>query len=463
MKLAGLMIVIGLDIGTTSICGVALNLPEGRVAHTIRHPNDSALPGTAGAEQDPERIMQIVERLLQQLLALYPDAAGIGIAGQMHGIVYTGQDGQAVSPLYTWQDRRGLTPDADGVPFAVRLSAVTGYPVSTGYGFVTHAALLEQGEMPREAVAFCTIADYVVMRLTSERMPAMDVTNAASLGFFDVERGRFDAKALLAAGIDTGWIPRVQRSISKAGDYQGRTPVFPAIGDNQASILGSVRQLPGSVLLNIGTGGQLSVYSEQFAAVRGLDTRPFPGGGYLLVGASLAGGKAYAMLERFFRAVIDAFASPGQADGELYAAMERLANQSVIEEEDKLVVHTQFYGTREEAGQLGSIEGIGPSNWTPQHLIAGFIEGMANELHGFFRQLPDPIMGRIGALVGSGNGIRSNSRLRAVCEARFGMKLQLSAVEEEAAVGAALHAAVGAGLASDHRTVGGMLPAYDER
>ncbi|CAG7628446.1 sedoheptulokinase [Paenibacillus allorhizosphaerae] len=453
------MIVIGLDIGTTSICGVALELHEGRVVHVLTQPNDSSVGGTAGTEQDAEQIMRIVQRILGELLTLSPNAVGIGIAGQMHGILYTGADGHAVSPLYTWQDRRGLRPSSDGIALAERLTGATGYPVYTGYGFVTHAALLDQGEVPVRATALCTIADYAVMRLTGRIAPVMDASNAASLGFFDVERGRFNADALAAAGCTPDWMPQIHRSMSKVGDYLGRIPVFHAIGDNQASILGSVKELPSSLLLNIGTGGQLSVFTEQFTAVRGLETRPFPGGGYLLVGASLAGGKAYAMLERFFRAVIEAFVGPEAAARELYAAMEFLADRKKAEK-DKLIVHSQFYGTREDPGRRASIEGIGPSNLTPEHLIAGFLEGIMEELYGFFARLPGPVKDRVETLIGSGNGIRKNRHLRSVCEKRFGMRLQLSAVEEEAAVGAALHAAVGAGIASDHMSVGGMLPEY---
>ena len=41
--------------------------------------------------------------------------------------------------------------------------------------------------------------------------------------------------------------------------------------------------------------------SEMCIRDRGIEARPFLGGKYLLVGASLCGGKAYALLENFFR------------------------------------------------------------------------------------------------------------------------------------------------------------------
>src|SRR5690606_18847038 len=87
-----------------------------------------------------------------------------------------------------------------------------------------------------------------------------------------------------------------------------------AIGDNQASFLGSVPSLAQSLQVNVGTGSQISIFTPSLEEVPGLadpllETRPFPGGGYLLVGASLGGGKTYALLEALFRDIHDSFAA----------------------------------------------------------------------------------------------------------------------------------------------------------
>ncbi|UUZ86818.1 hypothetical protein LJK88_23745 [Paenibacillus sp. P26] len=420
-------------------------------------PNGSFLTGDRSeTRQDPEVIVRTLEEITRSLLEQYPNPAGIGITGQMHGVLYTDKEGRAVSPLYTWQDRRGLKLSADGGTVADRIARQTGYPVSTGYGLVTHAALSENGEVPEEATALCTIADYAAMRLTGRSAPVIEASNAAGLGLFDVRLGRFDEAALRAVGIPQELLPQVEPSIAKVGEYGPGIPVFNAIGDNQASVLGSLKDLRSTLLLNVGTGGQLSVYSERFAAVPGLETRPFPGGGYLLVGATLAGGKTYAMLERFFRSVLEAFTDQAGPQPELYERMEAPLDQA-CPPGDKLTVRTQFYGTRENPDRRGAIEGIGPANFTPEHLLAGFLEGMADELFGFFAGMPESLRSGIRSLVGSGNGIRRNRHLRRICSDRFGMPLFMPAFQEEASVGAALHAAVGAGLVNGYAAAGGLL------
>lgn len=396
---------------------------------------------------------------MRQLLTLYPGAAGIGVTGQMHGIVYTDRSGNAVSPLYTWQDRKGLLPAGDNETIACRLTRLTGFPLSTGFGLVTHAALTSQGKLPQEAVKLCTIADYIAMRLAQGNAPIMEASNAASIGLFDVRQGRFDEAALAAAGISADWLPPVRSSVTPLGQTREGIPVFNAIGDNQASVLGSVRELDSSLLVNVGTGGQLSAYSKRFLAAEGLETRPFPGGGVLLVGASLAGGKAYAMLERLFRSVLDAYSSEREresAPADLYGRMESLLDRK-WPAGDKLKVRTQFYGTRGQPDVKGAIEEIGPDNLTPEHLTAGFLEGLADELHRYYCLLPPQLCLGYASLTCSGNGMRYNKHLRRICAERFGLPVRLPALREEAAVGAALHAAVALG-ATAYETAGRLLP-----
>ena len=61
-----------------------------------------------------------------------------------------------------------------------------------------------------------------------------------------------------------------------------------------------MRDKTAEMLVNVGTGSQFSVFTPHYLQADGLETRPMPGGGYLLAGASLCGGRAYALLEQFF-------------------------------------------------------------------------------------------------------------------------------------------------------------------
>lgn len=133
--------------------------------------------------QDANAIVDIVLDLIQELRIQYPDIKGIGLSGQMHGILYVNAEGEAVSPLYTWQDMRGSLLYKDGMSYAAYLSKQTGFPLSTGFGLVTHYYNKVNSLVPQNAVKLCTIMDYTAMRLTGKCEPLVDCSNAASLGF----------------------------------------------------------------------------------------------------------------------------------------------------------------------------------------------------------------------------------------------------------------------------------------
>lgn len=467
------MMLAGIDIGTTSICCTIGDPATGREIVTLRSANDASIPSDRPWErlQDPERIVAEAMRLLaactERLKGGGVALSAIGISCQMHGIVYTDRSGMACSPLYTWQDgRAALAADSGGgATYAERLAEASGYTVAPGYGLATHYVNVLRGEVPPDAASLCTIGDYLAMRLCGLAAPLTDPSNAAGLGLFALERLDFDRQAVRRAGLDDALLPRV------AGERQavvGRTPegtpVVCAIGDNQASFLGAVPALGGTLLVNVGTGAQLSAYAERPQANAPLEARPFPGGGYLLVGASLGGGKSYALLERFFRGVCAAFCSGPEAEagsrsageeaeeGRLYERMNRLAGEALEREAadgppgGRLAVGTQFFGTRLHPDKTGYIAGLTEHNFNPGDLTLGVLRGILDELARFVSLLPKPVREGIAVVAGSGNGLRRNPVLRRLAEQRFGMPLHFAAAAEEAAWGAAIYAGVGAGL-----------------
>ena len=427
---------LGLDIGTTSISAVIFQEKTGVLeAKTIA--NGTFLPSKSWERlQDPAAIWQKAFRVVSELLLRHPDVQAIGVTGQMHGIVYLDTDGEAVSPLYTWQDGRGDLPFDETASWAEHLSALSGYPLSTGYGMVTHFYNLHHGLVPENAVCLCTIGDYIAMKLAGLTRPRIEPTNGASLGLFHLGNRCFDPEALLRADIDGAILPKIADTPLLGIGALG-IPVYAAIGDNQAAFLGAVGDRQDALLVNVGTGSQVAVYSSKFLRVPGLETRPFPDGGWLLVGASLCGGRSYALLESFFRQTVKMVTGSEQS---AYAAMSQ-ALEEAGNVENAPCTTTTFQGTRQDASLQGSISGIGIDNFTPVHLMHSFMNGMAQELYGMYRSFLDAGGTAPETIIGSGNGLRKNDHLCRTFERVFGCPLILSSCEEEAATGAAMYAA----------------------
>ena len=428
------MKLLGLDIGTTTVSAVVVE--AGNVLSSLTLKNGSFLPTENAWEkiQDPVYIRKTAQQAAQDLLEEHPDVERIGITGQMHGIVYLNAKGEPVSPLYTWQDGRGDQMMGSGETHAARLGRITGYSVATGYGLVTHYYNMLHGIVPKDAVVFSTIHDYIAMLLAGRTTPVTEASDAASLGLFDVEKGCFDLTAIEKAGIPATLLPAVAEEPC-IGYYQGKIPVYVAIGDNQASFLGATGGKTDAMLLNVGTGSQFSVYTSQHMTCSGLETRPFPGGGYLLVGASLCGGRAYALLESFLCETVQTMT--GVAPDNCYDAMAALLAQG--RPEDVPVVTPLFQGTRQDPTLRGSITGLSTENFTPRHLIFAMLDGMTEELYAMYRSYRNA-GGEATKLIGSGNGLRKNIHLQNCFSQVFGQQLIMSHCTEEAATGAALYA-----------------------
>lgn len=247
-------------------------------------------------------------------------------------------------------------------------------------------------------------------------------------------------------------LPQVVSSGTIVGVTSKGIPVVSSLGDYQASFLGSVPNPEESMLINIGTGSQLSALVNEIHAIpKGMEARPFPGGGVLLAGAALSGGRSYALLENFFRQLISAYARVEIID--VYLLMERLLRQEPNMASD-LTVNPLFLGTRGQPDVRGSVEGITLDNFTPGNLAHAFLQGMVDELYAFYAAFQANTAKPFRSLIGSGNALRANPYLCTKVQATFGIPLVLSNFAEEAALGAALCAAVGTGAIGSFRETG---------
>ena len=422
------MQLIGIDIGTTGICGVLTDALTGEVLQSYTENSEAFIQTENAWEriQSVDRILTVTMGILDKLFT--DKVAAIGITGQMHGILYFDKNGISVSPLYTWQDARSGLAFGEG-----SYASHVGAPV--GYGCATDFYNRVNGLVPQEAVGFCTVYDYLAMRLTGRKTPLLHVSTAASLGCFDI------CKQMFTNGVDLD----VTDGYALAGEYRG-VPVSVGIGDNQASVFSTLSS-EGDVLLNFGTGSQVSVVSDTPVFADGVEARPYFDGKYLLVGAALCGGRAYAMLKSFYKGVLS---YQGEiADGDVYAIMGKMAEAG----KDALTVDTRFSGTRADSTVRGGVFGIGEENFTPEALTRGVLRGMVEELYALYEKMGI----RAAGVIGSGNGIRKNAALVRAAEERFESKMRIPAHTEEAAVGAALYGGIAARVYPDAQAVRGLI------
>jgi sugar (pentulose or hexulose) kinase len=272
----------------------------------------------------------------------------------------------------------------------------------------------------------------------------------------NVQTRRWDAESIRALDLPLELFPEIREAnqpigplceqVAEATSLAAGTPVFSPIGDHQASFLGSLRDFRKDVLVNVGTGAQVAVFTEGYRFADPVELRPLPIRHNLLSNVGLAGGWSYQILENFFRKICRDVLQV-ESDAPVYERLNELA--AVVPPGcDGLVCDPHFSGTRAVPGARGAFANVTPQNMTPGHFARAVMEGMARSLRDGYRYLSVSENRLRGRLVAAGNALRENTVLRESVEKEFGQSLSFTCHREEAAFGAALTASVGAGLFS---------------
>ena len=436
---------LGIDIGTSKVAAVLINDQAEPLASCSRphHADRKAPPGHD--EQDAATLLNTTRAVVRELPSSYRrNVASIGVTGQMHGVLVCDSRLRPQTPLFTWRDKRCLSEN-----FLAELRERSGIALNCGFGCATLAWLVSRKAWPSGARHASTIQDLLVARLCNLTAPVIDPTNAASWGLFNLEKNQWDTDALRAVGLESDWMPHVLPCGAKAGDLCSewaaalevppKTPVTVAIGDNQASIMATVKEPEHELALTLGTGGQLSAVvpraeCEAMNDEARYELRPFPGDRFLVVASSLCGGSAWNWLaETVEKWMGDLDVDPPSRD----AIFERL-NHLGAHAAGGLTIVPQFLGERYDESLRGSISGIDLQNFDLGRISRGLARGIIANLAGMF---PASTLRDRTGIVGSGNALRRNHLLREMAVEVLGLPIRICDRREEAACGAALLAA----------------------
>lgn len=452
--------ILSIDLGTSKICVAATDTASAKPLAVRSRLNDSDVDNLADDlhEQDPLRTRQICFDLIKETLAdeSVKDCAveAIGISGQMHGVMLVDRSLNPVTNLITWRDRRTAREDKPGgITESLELlddEAInrTGCRLAVGYGAATLRWLEHNGLVPPNCTAL-TIAGFIAASLCGKA--AIDETHAASWGILDIQKNQWDDRCVSDLGLNETVLPEIAPAGSpmdwvsevvqgELGIY-GDAVVCSPVGDCQASVIGCAGFSSDTIVVNVGTGAQISIRSVSSAHTEELDAWPMPFGGFLQLGAALCGGWAYAYLKQFYKSVAHEICGITLSDEEIYEHMNALAASAAVDA-GGLAVDTRFSGARRDKQPKGAVIGINTFNFSPGNLTLAFLEGMVRDLHSMMLTTNVEAATRV---VASGNAVRKNPVLVSAIKRIFDRECFISRLPEEAARGAAYVAAIGVG------------------
>jgi xylulokinase len=259
-------VLVGIDVGTSGLKGLAID-PDGTILARAESGYPLSTPRVGWAEQDPADWWEAAEKVLSQLRETAGPPAGIGLSGQMHGLVALDSDDRVLRPAILWNDQRTAREcvEIEETVGLERLLSLTGNRALPG--FTAPKLLWLRRNEPDVFARVARIAlpkDYVRLRLCGEH--AIDVADASGTLLLDVAERRWSEEMLAALDLDPGWLPTVLESPEVSGMTGDGVPVAAGAGDQAAGALGVGVDRPGPLSVALGTSGVVFAALEQFAA-----------------------------------------------------------------------------------------------------------------------------------------------------------------------------------------------------
>ncbi|MCK5129340.1 MAG: xylulokinase [Clostridiales bacterium] len=267
---------IGIDIGTSGTKTVLFDL-EGNTIASASYEYPMSQPQMGWAEQDPadwwEATYLTIAEVMKKKGAKKTEIKGLGLSGQMHGMVLFGKDNNILRPSIIWCDQR-TTAQCEKITNLVgakRLVELTANPALTGF---TAGKVMwvkdNQPEIYEKITKILLPKDYIRFKLTGEF--ATEVSDASGMQYLNVAKRQWSKEVLDKLDVQYEWLAPVYESyeisglISKeAAELTGLaegTPVGGGAGDQAAGAVGNGIVRSGIISATIGTSGVVFAHTD---------------------------------------------------------------------------------------------------------------------------------------------------------------------------------------------------------
>ena len=268
---------LGIDIGTSGTKTVLFDEHGKTIASALRE-YPLYQPQIGWAEQDPEDWWQAACDGIRAVLAKSgvkaEDISGIGLSGQMHGMVLLDSDNKVLRRSIIWCDQR-TTAECEQITSLVgekRLIEITANPALVG--FTASKIMWVKNNEPdvfEKIKKILLPKDYVRFRLTGEF--ATEVSDASGMQLMDIPGRCWSDEVLSKLGIEKQWLGELYESQEVSGHVSQEaasvtglkpgTPVVGGGGDQAAGAVGNGIVKPGVVSSTIGTSGVVFAYLDK--------------------------------------------------------------------------------------------------------------------------------------------------------------------------------------------------------
>ena len=293
---------IGVDLGTSAVKLLLMD-KDGTVLKTVSKEYGLSFPHPGWSEQNPlDWYEQSIEGI-KELTDGYPKDAikGIGIGGQMHGLVVLDKDDQVIRPAILWNDGR-TQAETDYLNQEIGKNNLSKYTGNIAFaGFTAPKILWMQKNEPELFAKVCKIMlpkDYLAYRFTGSF--STDYSDASGMLLLDVEHKCWSKEMLSICNIKEEMLPTLHESYDVIGSvteevkaalgFTGEIKVVAGAGDNAAAAVGTGTVGQNQCNISLGTSGTIFITNDSFKVdqFNALHSFAHADGNYHLMGCMLS-------------------------------------------------------------------------------------------------------------------------------------------------------------------------------
>ncbi len=451
---------MGIDLGTSSV-KTSIFSETGKLMASAINEYPLLQPQNGWAEQNPEEWWSATVLSISQVLKTSKiDAeaiAGIGLSGQMHGLVMLDENNKVIRNAIIWCDQRSAS-ECDEITEAVgkdRLFKITANPASTGF---TASKLLwvrnHEPENYKRCHHILLPKDYIRFRLTG--LYYSDVSDASGTQLLDIEHRCWSEEILNKLNIPLKWLPSlcespdvtgtVSESAAKITGLSVSTIVVGGAGDNAAAAVGVGAVEDGKAFTTIGTSGVVYAHSSSYIYDHKGRVHTFCSAvpkEWHVMGVTQAAGLSLKWFRDTF--CLDIQSKAAQENKDAYEIMDKIVEKKSIGA-NKLLFLPYLMGERTphlDPYCRGVFFGLSAIH-TRDDMMRAVMEGVTYSLRDCFSIISDLNI-VIKSMAACGGGGKSKLWRQMMAD-NYGCSVNTMENNEGASFGAAILAAVGCGL-----------------
>ena len=270
------MYYIGVDLGTSAV-KLLLMEESGKICNIVSKEYPLFFPHPGWSEQKPEDwfaqslagIKELTEGIDRK------QVAGIGIGGQMHGLVTLDSEDKVIRPAILWNDGR-TGAEVDYLNNTIGKDKLSEYTANIAFaGFTAPKILWMQKNEPENFKRVAKIMlpkDYVAYCMTGSF--CTDVSDASGMLLLDVKNRTWSKEMMEICGITEAQLPKLYESWQVVGTLKPEVAeelgmssdvkVVAGAGDNAAAAVGTGTVGDGQCNISLGTSGTIFISSKEF-------------------------------------------------------------------------------------------------------------------------------------------------------------------------------------------------------